>query len=236
MSRFVVASDPDGAVLSVSLPQTGNASPTLKVAQPLGSELGTHQHYLNYFLGNSPPADIRRVRILRRESLRRTTGQSDPFLVILNDGLFEDENPGQLLAGALAINNAALLAGDYNHDDRVDAADYVLWRKTVGSTSTFAADGTGDKVVDLADYNVWRHNFGLTVPASGLSVGSVPEPTRCAIAGGLARRILRVLSTFEIVGPCSRLTCRQEMAAKQQKPSHLALPRRLDTSTAGGYS
>jgi hypothetical protein len=173
---LVVASDPDGAVLSMSLPQTGNASPALKVAQPLGSELGTHQHYLNYFLGNSPAADIGVYGFFARVT-SPNYGSSDPFLVIFNNGLFADENPGQLLAGALAINNAALLAGDYNHDDRVDAADYVLWRKTVGSTSTFAADGTGDKVVDLADYDVWRRNFGLVVPASGLGVGSVPEPT-----------------------------------------------------------
>jgi hypothetical protein len=173
---LVVASDPDGTVLSMTLPQSGSGSPTLKVAKPLSSELGTHQHYLNYFLRDDPTADLGVYGFFARVT-SPNYGASDPFLVILNDGLFEDENPGQLLAGALAINNAALLAGDYNHDDRVDAADYVLWRKTVGSTSTFAADGTGDKVVDLADYNVWRHTFGLTVPGSGLSVGSVPEPT-----------------------------------------------------------
>ncbi len=79
---------------------------------------------------------------------------------------------------ALAINNAALLAGDYNHDDRVDMADYVLWRNTMNSTSLLAADGSKNGVVDAADYNVWRSNFGLSFPASGsgLGSGSVPEP------------------------------------------------------------
>jgi hypothetical protein len=173
---LTIASDPDGGVLSASFPQAGSSSPTIKVAQPLGSELGTHQHYLEYFLGNSPQADTGLFGFFARLTSPNYFS-SNPFLVILDNGVYEDDNPGQILAGALSINNAALLAGDYNHDDRVDAADYVLWRKTVGSTSTFAADGTGDKVVDLADYNVWRRNLGLTVPANGLGVGSVPEPT-----------------------------------------------------------
>jgi hypothetical protein len=172
---LTIASDPDGAVLSMSFPQAGSSSPTIKVAQPIASELGTHQHYLEYFLGNSPQADTGLFGFFARLTSPNYSS-SDPFLVILDNGVYEDDNPGQILAGALAINNAALLAGDYNHDDRVDAADYVLWRKTVGSTSTFAADGTGDKVVDKADYGVWRRNLGLTLPASGLNIGSVPEP------------------------------------------------------------
>jgi hypothetical protein len=60
------------------------------------------------------------------------------------------------------------LDGDYNGDNKVDAADYVVWRKTDGST-----DG----------YNLWRTNFGNTAGAGGgaLSVGSVPEPASVAI-------------------------------------------------------
>ncbi len=109
--------------------------------------------------------------------------------------MYEDDHPGQILAGALAINNAALLAGDYNHDDKVDASDYVLWRNTMNSTTLLAADGSGNSVVDVADYNVWRSNFGLSFPVtgSGLGSGSVPEPTTllmltiAAIAGCAVR-------------------------------------------------
>jgi hypothetical protein len=52
------------------------------------------------------------------------------------------------------------LAGDFNGDGRVNAADYVVWRKT---------DGTP------AGYNLWRTNFGRTA-GSGSSLGAVPEP------------------------------------------------------------
>jgi hypothetical protein len=55
------------------------------------------------------------------------------------------------------------LAGDFNFDNKVDAADYVVWRKNSGTQ---------------ADYNLWRSNFGRT---SGSGAGTtanatVPEP------------------------------------------------------------
>ncbi len=60
------------------------------------------------------------------------------------------------------INTNNPLPGDYNADGTVNAADYVVWRKTIGTT---------------AAYNVWRANFGQTVHISGLGSGSaVPEP------------------------------------------------------------
>ncbi len=55
---LVVASDPDGVVQSMTVPQLGGTGPTIKVADPTASELGTHQHYLEYLLGDSPPADV----------------------------------------------------------------------------------------------------------------------------------------------------------------------------------
>ena len=68
---------------------------------------------------------------------------------------------------------------DYNGNGEVDAADYVLWRKTEGQTGAgLAADGDGDLDVDGDDYLLWRANFGATVPGAGasLSTSSVPEP------------------------------------------------------------
>ncbi len=58
------------------------------------------------------------------------------------------------------------LPGDYNLNTIVDAADYVLWRKTVGTTGVVAyagADGDGDATVDQDDYGVWRAHFGQTL-------------------------------------------------------------------------
>ncbi len=76
------------------------------------------------------------------------------------------------------VNLTAPLTGDFNHDGKVDMADYVVWRDTVGSTSNLAADANLNGVVDSADYQLWRGNFGA-VGASGAGAGAfapVPEP------------------------------------------------------------
>jgi probable HAF family extracellular repeat protein len=57
------------------------------------------------------------------------------------------------------------LPGDFNHDGAVDAADYVVWRKT---------DGT------QTGYNTWRAHFG-EISGSGSAAppptSAIPEPT-----------------------------------------------------------
>jgi hypothetical protein len=63
------------------------------------------------------------------------------------------------------------LDGDFNHDGRVDAADYVVWRKNNGTP---------------AEYDLWRANFGMMAGAGARSpaaaVGAVPEPQTLLIA------------------------------------------------------
>ncbi len=88
-------------------------------------------------------------------------------------------------AEAAALYTAAItpggLDGDYNNDGKVDAADFVVWRKTDGSQ---------------AGYDTWRANFGNAL-GSGAAVGSaagVPEPASIAlivVAGCLGIQILR---------------------------------------------
>ncbi|HEX5472073.1 MAG TPA: lamin tail domain-containing protein [Lacipirellulaceae bacterium] len=70
--------------------------------------------------------------------------------------------------------------GDYNDDGEVDTADYILWRKSDGSTTQLAADGNGDGLVSNRDYYYWRQYFGDSrTAAAGTSLAAVPEPT-CA--------------------------------------------------------
>jgi hypothetical protein len=74
------------------------------------------------------------------------------------------------------------IPGDYNGDDVVDAADYVIWRKNLGQPVAMngdGADGNENGTVDPDDYNVWRTNFGRVIqgPASGAGQSAaVPEP------------------------------------------------------------
>jgi alpha-amylase len=75
-------------------------------------------------------------------------------------------------------------AGDFNLDGNVDAADYVLWRKS-GSIASgarfYQGDADLDGDVDTADLAQWRSHFGFarqplsTGAGSGVSA-AVPEP------------------------------------------------------------
>jgi hypothetical protein len=84
--------------------------------------------------------------------------------------------------------------GDYTFDRKVDQADYIVWRRSVNSTTMLLADGNLSGGVGTADYDVWRRNFGVTLPlppyvpggggssaplAGGTS--AVPEPATLAL-------------------------------------------------------
>jgi hypothetical protein len=117
------------------------------------------------------------------------------------------ESPFETRFGIDNFRTEEALAGDYNRDGSVDAADYVVWRDTVGQMSpeldpgTFQVISLGDmrangaisgtcgfntpncEVIDDADYEVWRANFGRTVSGSAVGGGAaVPEPVSAAMA------------------------------------------------------
>jgi hypothetical protein len=76
--------------------------------------------------------------------------------------------------------------GDYNGNRVVDAADYILWRKTFGSRADHTADGSGDGVITEADYTIWRERFGNTqAPAAG-SFAAIPEGATLLLLGTAA--------------------------------------------------
>jgi hypothetical protein len=83
-----------------------------------------------------------------------------------------------IVVNAIVRSNLVQTA-DYNGNGAVDAADYVLWRETLGSTTLLDADGNTNGVIDAGDYDVWRANFG-TVFGSGSgalqNAAQVPEP------------------------------------------------------------
>jgi len=78
---------------------------------------------------------------------------------------------------------AAMLAGDYNGNGEVDAADYTVWQDNFGSMINLAADGNGNGVVDAADYTIWQDNFGNTLAGSSnaASLTAIPEPSTLGV-------------------------------------------------------
>src|SRR5262249_2646485 len=103
------------------------------------------------------------------------------------------------LAWDLVYNTSSValrvvMQGDYNRDNRVDAADYVVWRRTFNQTvpNGEGADGNYDGVINGLDYSGWRANFGASA-AAGTTNAAVAEP---------AGSILFVLSAMSV--PMSR--------------------------------
>jgi hypothetical protein len=97
-------------------------------------------------------------------------GVQDLRLEFLMPGL---SNPleGTVVYGPITpVNPPSVgIPGDYNEDGKVDAADYVVWRK--------------GNINGQQGYNDWRTNFGRT-SGSGSSIGSsaaVPEPGTVAL-------------------------------------------------------
>lgn len=102
-----------------------------------------------------------------------------------------EDLPGEqtefLTLSIMGIVEAAGLDGDYNDDGTVDAADYTVWRDSLGSTTMLEADGDGSGTIDTGDYAVWVTNYGTS--SSSASANSVPEP-------GAALLLLLGLSSF----------------------------------------
>jgi hypothetical protein len=80
----------------------------------------------------------------------------------------ELEGLGSSQAARLILTYTAPLAGDFNADGSVDAADYVVWRKGLGTTHT------------ALQYGIWRANFGKTTASAAVATGNVPEPPTIA--------------------------------------------------------
>ncbi len=87
------------------------------------------------------------------------------------------------------------LSGDYNGDGLVDAADYTVWRESLGQAVMpgSGADGDGDGEVGQGDYAVWSSHYGESAGAAS----TTPEPSGVILAalvaatsvgGGLRKR------------------------------------------------
>jgi hypothetical protein len=102
-------------------------------------------------------------------------------------GTFDNVTPGYAVDYGTGFNSQIMLSlaglpGDYNRDGTVDAADYVMWRKTDSGNSQ--------------GYTDWQANFGTGMGSgsagASLSDAGVPEP------------VTHVLSMFAVAGWCVR--------------------------------
>jgi hypothetical protein len=115
--------------------------------------------------------------VAARSPFARTVDVDD--IPLTSDSLHFDsaglQLAGQRLADAYFAIAPVPSPGDFNQDGTVDAADYVVWRKGLGTIFT------------QADYDVWRAHFGETagngssLPSVDPLSAAVPEPSTALI-------------------------------------------------------
>jgi hypothetical protein len=94
--------------------------------------------------------------------------------------------------------------GDYSDNGVVDAADYIMWRKTLLTTGEgLKADSNNDNVINDNDYAAWRQNFrrtGLSASSgSGAAISAnIPESRTISLA---ALVLLAPLIRWPLVRP-----------------------------------
>ena len=95
------------------------------------------------------------------------TGDSTDFSLALGNG------GNDLVLSYLASGG---VEGDFNGNGTVDAADYTLWRDSLGTNNPLQNDPVGGQVSE-AQYLIWKNNFGSSLPGNGgSSSAAVPEP------------------------------------------------------------
>jgi hypothetical protein len=75
--------------------------------------------------------------------------------------------------------NVVSLPGDFNNDGKVDAADYVVWRKNETANNPLPNDN--GLTTQTARFSLWKSSFG-NMAGSGASSGAVPEPSALVLA------------------------------------------------------
>jgi hypothetical protein len=96
-----------------------------------------------------------------------------------------------------------VLPGDYNGDHVVDAADYTVWRDSLGRNTIpgSGADGTGpeggpDGIIDQLDYEFWKSNFGNALGMGAVGFANVPSAIPEPSAIGLLMPMLALCFIF----------------------------------------
>jgi hypothetical protein len=98
--------------------------------------------------------------------------------VWITDGTGPSNVPMQFMAMSGLLTVPFLpVAGDYNQNGIVDAADYTIWRDKLGSGTALHNDDTDG--VGQDDYTRWKNNFGQH--AGSGSIANVPEPSTAAL-------------------------------------------------------
>ncbi|TWT35511.1 hypothetical protein KOR34_04040 [Posidoniimonas corsicana] len=159
---------------------TVDGSPAMVRGKRLGAisanNLALHAH--RWFFMESSTSVPEGVYLAAMQVRAEGFASSEPFYVAAATSAVPSTRLDDVAVPWVAEHaDTLLLAGDYNFDGAVDAADLGIWRQQYGTEGAFAielgsADGNYDGTVDAADYTVWRD----AMQTIGIAATPAPEP------------------------------------------------------------
>ena len=187
-SGGTVAPGESAGLLAVSGNYSQDGTSSLQIE--IGGLVSEDQHDVLAVTGTADLAGTLAISLI--DGFTPTAGQQFTVLTssgITNSGLSlsgPDASMFSLDVGASSVIlnvGIASLAGDYNGDGTVNAADYTRWQDTLGQNvaAGSGADGNGDGTINAGDYGVWKTNFGTTSGSTAASGAAVPEPTNLVL-------------------------------------------------------
>ncbi|MCO6045614.1 hypothetical protein NG895_17085 [Aeoliella sp. ICT_H6.2] len=112
-------------------------------------------------------------------TLHGVLADGTPFSFDLNTSFMQFADRFETGAFISVILVPSVLAGDYNDDGVINAADYTVWRNNLGAPDGTLPNDINGGIIGVAQYNTWRANFGKTASTASAAAGdaAVPEPT-----------------------------------------------------------
>jgi hypothetical protein len=195
-----------GGVVTLS-PPAGTATSLIPAVNPLLSAAGPPEN--PFIINASPNAQTIRVAhdVMNDEPLMDgknlvtvrftvpagTTGTFPLSFGAAQNNLLVDASASQIPLNLTDVGQISIVSagvpGDYNSNGIVDAADYVVWRDRLGSTTTLPNEVSGvtPGSVTNEDYTAWRARLGRTSGSGAAGVlgaaAAVPEPSSWVAAG-----------------------------------------------------
>lgn len=127
----------------------------------------------------TPPAGVYMIAWQIRSAGFET---SDPLVFVHRTSTVADAVRDLAADWAIAHIDALFppaLPGDYNDDQVVNAADYTVWRNSLGAAIALPNENASQNVIDAADYEVWKTHYGeMPISMAGGATGDLaPEPS-----------------------------------------------------------